>query len=195
MIFLPQFFLRQGLTIANSLGYTVVLAVASLVGCALGAYLADFIGRRWSIIGASIVTMLAGWIYARFNAASDPEIVLAVGSVLIVAIYVQTAILFASIPRTVPDRDQAARQRHLQHLRPGRDGGVSVRGGRADGELRPARRDLADDRAPPGADRPGVRLGGRAAQSRAGGRRRQGGGVGRARTSTWTDKSRAFGAR
>src|SRR4051812_30214161 len=94
VIFLPQFFLRQGLTIANSLGYTVVLAVASLVGCALGAYLADFVGRRWSIIGASIVTMLAGWFYARFNAASDPGIVLAVGSVLIVAIYVQTAILF-----------------------------------------------------------------------------------------------------
>jgi putative MFS transporter len=94
VIFLPQFFLRQGLTIANSLGYTVVLAVASLVGCALGAYLADFVGRRWSIIGASIVTMVSGWIYARFSASSDPEIVLAVGSVLIVAIYVQTAILF-----------------------------------------------------------------------------------------------------
>ena len=30
VIFLPQFFLRQGLTIANSLGYTVVLASASL---------------------------------------------------------------------------------------------------------------------------------------------------------------------
>ena len=30
VIFLPQLFLRQGLTIANSLGYTVVLASASL---------------------------------------------------------------------------------------------------------------------------------------------------------------------
>src|SRR4029077_8808600 len=50
VIFLPQFFLRQGLTIANSLGYTVVLAVASLVGCAVGAYLSDAIGRRWSIM-------------------------------------------------------------------------------------------------------------------------------------------------
>ena len=94
VIFLPQFFLRQGLTIANSLGYTVVLAGASLVGCALGAYLADFVGRRMSIIGASIVTIAVGWFYARFNAASDPELVLAVGSVLLVAIYVQTAILF-----------------------------------------------------------------------------------------------------
>ena len=95
VIFLPQFFLRQGLTISQSLGYTVVLAVASLVGCAVGAWTADAIGRRWSIIGASIVTIVAGWIYASFSAASDPAIVLSVGFVLIVAIYVQTALLFA----------------------------------------------------------------------------------------------------
>jgi putative MFS transporter len=94
VIFLPQFFLRQGLTIANSLGYTVVLSVASLVGCAVGAYTSDAIGRRWSIIGASIATIAAGWVYARFHAGDDPAIVLTVGFVLIVAIYVQTAILF-----------------------------------------------------------------------------------------------------
>jgi putative MFS transporter len=94
VIFLPQFFLRQGLTIANSLAYTLVLSAASLVGCALGAYLSDAIGRRWSIIGASIVTIVSGYIYARFDASSDPAIVLSVGFVLIVAIYVQTAILF-----------------------------------------------------------------------------------------------------
>ena len=94
VIFLPQFFLRQGLTIANSLGYTVVLAAASLVGCALGAYLSDAIGRRWSIITGSIFTIVFGWIYARFNASSDPVTVLSVGAVLIAAIYIQTALLF-----------------------------------------------------------------------------------------------------
>ena len=94
VIFLPQFFLRQGLTITNSLAYTLVLSVGSLVGCAVGAYLSDAIGRRWSIIGASIVTIVSGYIYARFNAGADPAIVLSVGFVLIVAIYVQTAILF-----------------------------------------------------------------------------------------------------
>jgi putative MFS transporter len=94
VIFLPQFFLRQGLTITASLGYTVVLSVASLLGCAVGAHTSDAIGRRWSIIGASLVTIVAGYIYARFNASSDPIIVLSVGFVLIVAIYVQTAILF-----------------------------------------------------------------------------------------------------
>ena len=94
VIFLPQFFLRQGLTITSSLGYTLVLATGSLVGCAIGAYTSDFIGRRWSIIGASVATIVTGWIYANFNAASDPAVVLSVGFVLIVAIYVQTAILF-----------------------------------------------------------------------------------------------------
>ena len=94
VIFLPQFFLRQGLTIANSLAYTLVLSIASLIGCALGAWLSDAIGRRPSIIGASIVTIISGYIYARFDAGADPAIVLSVGFVLIVAIYVQTAILF-----------------------------------------------------------------------------------------------------
>jgi MFS transporter, putative metabolite:H+ symporter len=47
-----------------------------------------------SIIGASIVTIVAGYIYARFDAASDPAIVLTIGFILIVAIYVQTAILY-----------------------------------------------------------------------------------------------------
>jgi MFS transporter, putative metabolite:H+ symporter len=94
VIFLPQFFLRQGLTITNSLGYTVVLAAASLVGCAVGAVLSDAIGRRPSIIGASLATIVTGWFYAHSNAASDPAIVLSVGALLLIAIYIQTAILF-----------------------------------------------------------------------------------------------------
>jgi putative MFS transporter len=98
VLFLPQFFLRQGLTIANSLAYTVVLSAGSLVGCGLGAWSSDALGRRVSIIAASIVTIVSGYIYARFNAASDAAIVLVVGFILIVAIYVQTAILYGVYP-------------------------------------------------------------------------------------------------
>jgi MFS transporter, putative metabolite:H+ symporter len=94
VIFLPQFFLRQGLTITHSLAYTLVLSAASLIGCAIGAYAADFIGRRWTIIGASAVTIVVGYVYARFNASSDPATVLTVGFVLILAIYVLTALSF-----------------------------------------------------------------------------------------------------
>jgi len=98
VLFLPQFFLRQGLTITNSLAYTVVLSAASLVGCLVGAWSSDGFGRRISIIAASVLTIISGYIYARFNAASDPAIVLAVGFILIVAIYVQTAILYGVYP-------------------------------------------------------------------------------------------------
>src|ERR1700761_1852305 len=94
VIFLPQFFLRQGLTITNSLAYTLVLSVGSLIGCTLGAYLSDGIGRRPSIILASVITIVSGYIYARFDAASDPAIVLTVGFILVVGIYIQTAILY-----------------------------------------------------------------------------------------------------
>ena len=143
---LPQFFLRQGLTIANSLAYTLVLSIASLVGCALGAYLSDAIGRRWSIIGASIVTIVAGYIYARFNAASDPAVVLSVGFVLIVAIYVQTAILFGvDTPELFPTEIRLRANGICNTLGRGRDRTLALHRRRADGILPVAGRGLADD--------------------------------------------------
>jgi putative MFS transporter len=90
---LPQFFLQQGLTITRSFAYTLVIVLGSPVGCAIGAFCADFIGRRRTIIGASALTIGLGVIYAQFNAATDAWFVLTVGFLLIVAIYVQVAIL------------------------------------------------------------------------------------------------------
>jgi MFS transporter, putative metabolite:H+ symporter len=91
---LPTFFLQQGLTISRSFDYILVLAVASPLGCAVGAFCADFIGRRWSIIGGSIATIALGIVYATFTAATPAAIILTVGFALILAIYVQVAILF-----------------------------------------------------------------------------------------------------
>jgi len=91
---LPTFFLQQGLTIARSFDYILVLAIASPLGCAVGAFCADFIGRRWSIIGASIATIGFGIIYATFTATTPPALILSVGFALILMIYVQVAILF-----------------------------------------------------------------------------------------------------
>jgi putative MFS transporter len=91
---LPQFFLQQGLTITRSFEYTLVLVIASPAGCALGAWCADFIGRRASIIGASVATVVLGAAYATFTAATAPDVILTVGFLLVLAIYVQVAILF-----------------------------------------------------------------------------------------------------
>ena len=91
VLWLPTFFVQQGLTIARSLAYTSVFAVASLVGCAIGAYTADALGRKRSIIGASVLTIIFGAIYPT---AHDPMFLLIVGFLLFVSIYIQTAMLF-----------------------------------------------------------------------------------------------------
>ena len=88
---LPTFFGQQGISITRSLTYTMVLASGSLIGCAIGAWSADQFGRKPTIIGASILSIVAGAIYPYMK---DPALLLSVGFVLIVGIYVLTAILY-----------------------------------------------------------------------------------------------------
>jgi putative MFS transporter len=91
---LPLFFLQQGLTITRSFGYTLVIVLGTPFGAACGALCADSLGRRRTIIGASVLTIGLGIVYARFTAATDPWLILTVGFLLIVAIYIQVAMLF-----------------------------------------------------------------------------------------------------
>src|SRR5690242_4915537 len=88
---LPTFFGQQGISIARSLTYTMVLASGSLVGCAIGAWAADAYGRKPTIIGASLLSIVAGAIYPFMV---DATALLSVGFVLIVGIYVLTAVLY-----------------------------------------------------------------------------------------------------
>jgi MFS transporter, putative metabolite:H+ symporter len=88
---LPTFFGQQGIGITRSLMYTMVLASGSLIGCAIGAWSADRFGRKPTIIGASLLSIVAGAIYPYMV---QPQPLLAVGFVLIVGIYVLTAVLY-----------------------------------------------------------------------------------------------------
>ncbi len=94
VVWLPQFFVQQGLTITRSFAYTLVIVLGSPIGCAIGAFCADYFGRRPSIIGSSVLVIVFGAIYATFGAATSPALILSVGFLLIVSIYVQVAILF-----------------------------------------------------------------------------------------------------
>jgi MFS transporter, putative metabolite:H+ symporter len=88
---LPTFFGQQGIGIARSLAYTLVLAGGSLVGCAVGAVTADRFGRKPTIIGASIFTIVFGAIYPY---TVEPWLLLTTGFFLVVGIYVLTALLY-----------------------------------------------------------------------------------------------------
>ncbi|HZP99519.1 MAG TPA: MFS transporter [Reyranella sp.] len=88
---LPTFFGQQGIGITKSLTYTMVLASGSLIGCALGAWSADAFGRRPTIIASSLLIIVAGAVYPYMK---EPAALLSVGFVLIVGIYVLTALLY-----------------------------------------------------------------------------------------------------
>jgi putative MFS transporter len=88
---LPTFFVQQGLSVPRSFAYTLVIVLGSPIGCLLGAFGADYFGRRKIILGASALTVLFGAIYPF---AATPAVLLTVGFLLIVAIYIQVAVLF-----------------------------------------------------------------------------------------------------
>jgi putative MFS transporter len=97
---LPTFFVQQGLSIARSFRYSLVMALGAPIGSAIGAFTADFWGRKPTIVGASLLTILIGSFYPFIK---DPVILMIVGFSLIVPIYVLVALLFAVyIPELFP---------------------------------------------------------------------------------------------
>ncbi len=97
---LPTFFVRQGLSIARSFRYSLVMALGAPIGSAIGAFTADSWGRKPTIVGASLVTILIGSFYPFIT---NPAILVMVGFSLIVPIYVLVALLFAIyIPELFP---------------------------------------------------------------------------------------------
>jgi putative MFS transporter len=97
---LPVFFIKQGLSIATSFGYSLLMALGAPVGSAIGALTADYCGRKPTIIGASLISVILGIIYPLI---SDPVLLPAVGFALTVPIYVLVALLFGIyIPELFP---------------------------------------------------------------------------------------------
>jgi MFS transporter, putative metabolite:H+ symporter len=97
---LPVFFIKQGLSVATSFGYSLVMALGAPVGSAIGALTADRWGRKPTIIGASLITVVLGIIYPMI---SDPVLLPVVGFALTVPIYVLVALLFGIyIPELFP---------------------------------------------------------------------------------------------
>jgi len=97
---LPTFFVQEGLSIANSFRYALVMSFGAPIGSAIGAFTADSWGRKPTIIGASLFTILVGSIYPFIR---NPVILMITGFLLTVPIYVLVALLFAIyIPELFP---------------------------------------------------------------------------------------------
>ena len=97
---LPTFFAKQGLSIATSFGYSLVMALGAPVGAYIGAAVVDRLGRRRTIIGAGLVSIVFGCIYPFVH---DPILLPLTGLALTIPIYVLVAVLFGVyIPELFP---------------------------------------------------------------------------------------------
>src|SRR6202035_1012660 len=57
---LPVFFIKRGLTVATSFGYSLLMALGAAVGSGICGLTADSWGRKLTIIGASIISVALG---------------------------------------------------------------------------------------------------------------------------------------
>jgi putative MFS transporter len=97
---LPTFFVAEGRSIARSFVYSFIMSAGAPVGSVIGMLTADSWGRKPTIIGASLMTILVGGIYPFI---ANSLLLLAAGFLLVVPIYVQVTLLFAIyIPELFP---------------------------------------------------------------------------------------------
>jgi MFS transporter, putative metabolite:H+ symporter len=88
---LPTFFIHQGLTLTRSFSYTLIISLAAPVGCVIGAFAADRVGRRPTIVGASLLAIVFGALYPNMM---QPLLLVPTGFCLLLAIYVLVALLY-----------------------------------------------------------------------------------------------------
>ena len=97
---LPTFFARQGLSVTTSLGYTLVMAFGAPIGALVGAARVDRWGRRRTIVGAGLLSIVLGCVYPFVH---DPVLLPIAGLALTIPIYVLTAVVFGVyIPELFP---------------------------------------------------------------------------------------------
>lgn len=97
---LPSFFVKQGLSIATSFNFTLIMSLGAPVGSAIGALTADRWGRKPTLIGASCIAIVFGAIYPF---VTDPVWLPLVGIALTIPMYVLVALLFGIyIPELFP---------------------------------------------------------------------------------------------
>jgi putative MFS transporter len=97
---LPTFFVQEGRSIATSFGYSFLMMLGAPVGSSIGAFTADSWGRKPTIIGASLCTIVLGGIYPFIK---DPVLLPIVGFLLMMPIYVLVTLLFAIyVPELFP---------------------------------------------------------------------------------------------
>ncbi|WP_429585370.1 MFS transporter [Paraburkholderia youngii] len=97
---LPTFFVKEGLTIVQSLGFVLLMSFGAPAGAVVGYLVTDRLGRRNGIVLFSLATVVLGFVYVQMR---TPVPIAVVGFALVTTIYtVCTLGLFGYIPELFP---------------------------------------------------------------------------------------------
>ena len=75
----PSLLVKQGITVSTSLGYTTIIALAAPIGPLIGFALGDKFERKWIIVAAAFVILVAGLVFGQ---ASTAALIIAMGVML-----------------------------------------------------------------------------------------------------------------
>lgn len=96
----PTFLVQHGMPISRSLGQSVLMSFGGPAGAALGWLLSDRIGRRPSIIVASLLAAICGPLFAN---APSQELAIVFGFLMFTLIYFMVAVIVAGyVPELFP---------------------------------------------------------------------------------------------
>jgi putative MFS transporter len=101
---LPTFLVQQGIPLVRSLGYTLLMALASPLGPLIAVWTADRIERKWTITALSAVIAIAGLGFAQ---ARSPVSIVFFGALITLLSYWFSAALHAYQAELFPTRARA----------------------------------------------------------------------------------------
>ena len=100
VVWLPTFFVGQGVSIARSTGFALLMALGGPIGSALGALAADYLGRKLTIVAVSCLAVVLS---VAFVLSGTSPVMPIIGFLLTIPIYLLVAVLFAVyIPELFP---------------------------------------------------------------------------------------------
>jgi putative MFS transporter len=81
----PTFFLRKGINVSKSLGYTTIMMIGAPLGALIGSFIVDKLGRKWCLTVFMLAAGALGYAYASQNTMG---VILTMGFFLTVIIYI-----------------------------------------------------------------------------------------------------------
>jgi putative MFS transporter len=86
---MPTFFVKRGLSIAQSLAFTTLMSAGAPLGCLVGIWLADRAPRKKTLVAVLLFDALAGGVYLS---ASSDLVLIGAGLALVVGLYLVAAL-------------------------------------------------------------------------------------------------------